>query len=94
MKISFDNRTTEKTYLSWLFYNSLVKAALPKISANFDTPIVVYILNNPIGFKLFNFHKFVNNFDVNAFLDDESTLPCGCAGSPFVDRYHNHITLL
>ena len=43
---------------------------------------------NPIGFKIFNLHQFVNNLDMRLFLGDKFTLPCECIGSPFVDKDH------
>ena len=49
---------------------------------------MVYNLITPIGFKVFNFNKFINNVNVKAFLNDSSTLPCDCAGSSFVDKDH------
>ena len=45
---------------------------------------------NPIRF---NFNKFVNNVDVKALSDDNSSLPCGCTASPFVDKDHNHLLI-
>ena len=29
--------------------------------------------------------------DLNTFLQDDTTLPCNCANSPFADKHHNHI---
>ena len=60
--------------ISRIFDNPLVKAALPNNSPHFDTPAAIYTLMNPIGSKIFNFNKFVNNLDVKPFLDDNSTL--------------------
>lgn len=42
-----------------------------------------FILTNAIGFKILNFIKFVNNLDMKAFLDDNSTLN--------FDKDNNHI---
>lgn len=42
-----------------------------------------FILANAIGFKILNFIKCVNNLDVKALLDDDSTLN--------LDKDHNHI---
>ena len=47
-EISCDNKTIEKINLSRIFHNPLVKAALPNISARFDTFAVVCTLMNPI----------------------------------------------
>ena len=40
---------------------------------------------------MFSINKFANTFDGKAFLDDNSTFPCDCSGSPFVDKHQNHI---
>ena len=61
--------------ISRIFDNPLVKAALPNNSAHFDTPTAIHTLMNPIGSKIFNFNKFVNNLDLKPFLDDNSTWP-------------------
>ena len=46
---------------------------------------------NPIKSKIFNFLKFIDNLDVKAFLDNNSTMHCGCTGSPFMDKDLKHI---
>ena len=66
----------------------MVKAAPPNTSAHFDTTTMVYIFTNATGSKIFNFNKFRNTLDVQGFLDDNSTLPWECTGSPFVDKNH------
>ena len=47
---------------------------------------------NPVGTRKFNFNKFVNNLDVNLFLNDNSILPCDCTSFLFVDKDDNQIT--
>ena len=69
-KISFDNKTIEKINLSPIFRDPLVKAALPKTSFHFDAPALVNTLINLRVSKMFSFHKFVNNFNEDIFLDD------------------------
>ena len=64
----------------------MVKAAPPNTSAHFDTTTMVYIFTNATGSKISNFNKFRNTLDVQGFLDDNSTLPWECTGSPFVDK--------
>ena len=53
---------------------------------------MVYTLKNLIGSKICKFNKFVNNLNVKAFLDDNSTLSCECAGCSFVDKDYNQVT--
>ena len=66
----------------------MIKVAFPIAapqSACVNTPAVVYTLINPIGSKIFNFNKFVNNLDVKVFFDDI----CECTVSLFVDKDDN-----
>ena len=49
-KIFFDNKKSEKIYLSHIFHDPLVKLALPK-TFHFDISIVVYTLANALGSK-------------------------------------------
>ena len=41
--------------------------------------------------KLFNYKDFVQTLNVDAFIEDNNTLPCDCHNSPFMDSDHNHI---
>ena len=66
----------------------MIKVAFPIAapqSACVNTLTVVYTLINPIGSKIFNFNKFVNNLDVKMFFDDI----CECTVSLFVDKDDN-----
>ena len=74
-KTFFDNKSIEKINLSRIFHDPLVKAALPNTSAHLHTPTAVYTLTNAIGSKIFNFNKFVNDFDVKAFMGNSYNLP-------------------
>lgn len=85
--------TIKKINLSRIFYDLLVKVGLPNTSSHFDTPTMIYTLLTPIGFKTIIFNEFISNVDAKAFLDDNCTLSCDCAGSPFVDKHHNHIIM-
>ena len=51
----------------------------------------MYQLTDPIRSKLFNYKEFVQSIDVDAFLADDSILPCDCEHSPFVDSDHGHV---
>ena len=90
-KVFFDNKAVEQINLPRIFNDALVKQALPNLPSVFDTPTVVYTLQNSIGTKIFNYNKFVNNLDLDSFLNDDSILPCECEGSPFIDKDHKHI---
>ena len=64
--------------------------ALPHDLRN-DIPTVIYQLTDSIRSKLFNYKEFVQTLDVDAFIEDNTILPCDCFHSPFVDSDHNHI---
>ena len=53
--------------------------------------MVTYKLGLPISTKIFNFNKFANSFNLDAFLSNPGISPCEYANSLFVDKYHNHI---
>ena len=71
-KVSFENKTIEKINLYCIFHDPLVKAVLLNTCTQFDTPIVIYTLMKPIGYKIFNINEFDNNFEEKAFLDCNS----------------------
>ena len=77
--------------LSPIFHDPLVNGALHDTFCLFRTPFVVYTSMNPIGFKISNLNKFVNNVDMRLFLGDRFTSPCECKGSPFLYKDHNQI---
>ena len=64
-----------------------VKDTLPSICQNFKTPTIVNELGPTIGKTIFNFNKFVvDHLDVEAFLQDETIIPCNCTHSKFADN--------
>ena len=56
-----------------------------------DIPTVIYQLTDSIRSKLFNYKDFVQTLNIDAFIEDNNTLPCDCHNSPFTDSDHNHI---
>ena len=90
-KIMFDSKAIELINLPRIFNDSTVKEVIPNLPSKFEIPTVVYTLTETIGSKIFNFNKFVNNLDVNSFINDNTSLPCHCNGSRFVDQHHQHI---
>ena len=90
-KVLFDNKAIEYINLPRIFHEQSVKITLPSNITNFDTPTVVYNLESPMYSKIFNFNKFVSQLDIPTFLNDNTILPCNCAGSEFIDDYHQHI---
>ena len=72
----------------------MVKVALPNASSHFDNlncVALVYTLIDPIEIKILHCNKFVNNFDVDTFLGDNSNLSYECTISPVVDKDHQNI---
>ena len=65
-----------------IFNDPSVKAYLPA-DIKFDDPTVVYS----------NFNKFASNLHVKSFLQDNTILPCYCAGSGFIDKDHPHTVI-
>ena len=51
-KVSFENKTIEKINLYCIFHDPLVKAVFPNTCTQFDTPIVIYTLMKPVGYKI------------------------------------------
>ena len=81
----------ESVHLSSILQHSEVLEAIPSVAKSFTPPTVVYSLNLPISYKIFNFNKFVSTLNVERFLQDSYSLPCSCENSPFSDSNHKHI---
>ena len=77
--------------MSRILRNPNIVEAIPSIAKSFETPTVVYNLNQAIGSKIFNFNRFTKSLDVKTFLENPESLPCCCASSPFIDKDHQHI---
>ena len=73
-----------------IFPNLSVKKCLSN-NIKFEDLTVVYSLTNPIRSKIFNFNQFVSNQHVKAFPQNNTNLPCNCAGSIFLDKDHQNI---
>ena len=69
------------------FYDPSVKPCL-STDIKCDDPTVEYSLTSPISSKIFSFNKFVSNLGVKAFYQDNTILPCNCAGSGLIDKDH------
>ena len=89
-RISFSNKAIDFININKILKNDEVLQTLPDNLKN-DSPMVVYNLSNTIRGKLFNYKKFVQSLDVDAFLQDNTILPCECDHSPFTDAHHAHI---
>ena len=55
--------------------------------------MVVYSLEQSIRFKIFNYHQFVKDLDLNEFIKDLKSINCSCSHfiSEFTDKDHGHI---
>ena len=89
--VTFCNKGVEMVNLPRLFHDPILEDFLPSSCIKFDVPMVIYKLKQNIGTKIFNYNKFVENFDVDNFLKNEDTLPCTCKDSQFADSHHGHI---
>ena len=89
--ISFSNKGVELLNLPRILHDPSLADSLPNASFNFEVPTVVYTLCDPIGSKIFNFNQFVNEVDINGFLQDVTSLLCSCSDSPFTDPHHKHV---
>ena len=76
-----------------ILHSPLLSSSFPGkiVKKDYVVPTVVYNLEDSIHSKIFNYNKFVSKLDLNAFLRDETILPCNCVNSPFVDDHHGHI---
>ena len=89
--IYFDNKAIEMINLSCILRDKSLKLTLPSTPNKFSPPMVTYKLSKSIASSNFNFKEFVENLDIDSYLNDKSILPCHCSNSPFVDPHHQHI---
>ena len=91
-RIYFDNKPIEFFInLTSTLHDLAIRSIILSNNNNFDAPTVVYNLEKPIHSTTFNLNIFVSNFDVDGFLHDNTTLPCNCERSEFIDQHHKHI---
>ena len=88
--IKFDNKALDFINLQQILHNKDVIKSLP-LGLRKDSPMVVYDLTNTIRSKIFNYKSFIQSFNIDAFLADNTILPCDCHNSPFVNYDHNHV---
>ena len=93
LKIKFHNKAVEIINLPNILHSPLLSSSYPKnlVNKEYVVPTVVYTLEDSIHSKIFNYNKFVSKLDLNAFIEDETTLPCDCVNSPFIDNDHGHV---
>ena len=88
--ISFNNKALDFININRILKDKEVINTLPS-NLRSDSPTIVYQLTDTIRSKLFNYKEFVQSIDVDAFLADNSILPCDCEHSTFVNRDHGHV---
>ena len=88
--ITFNNKALDFINIHKIMKDKDVRNALP-LNLRDDTPTIVYELTDTIRSKLLNYKKFVQSIDVDAFLSDNTILPCECDHSPFINHDHGHI---
>ena len=88
--IKFNNKALDFINIHKIMRDKDTVDSLPRDLRN-DIPTVIYQLTDSIRSKLFNYKDFVQTLNVDAFIEDNNTLPCDCHNSPFMDSDHNHI---
>ena len=88
--IKFSNKAHDFINIHKILKNKEVLNSLPSHLVK-DSPTVVYQLSDTVRSKLFNYKKFVQDIDVDSFIDNPDILPCDCDHSPFVNHDHGHI---
>lgn len=58
---------------------------------DFDTPTLMYNLQQPKSSLIFNLKKFVSNINANQFSADPFGIGCDCGNCPFKDFHHGYI---
>lgn len=49
----------------------------------------LWLLKQPI--TSFNHKKFIESFDINSFIQNQTILTCHCENSPFIRTEHGHV---
>ena len=88
--ILFNNKAIDSINIHRILRDKGVCKTLPP-DLRKNSPTVVYNLTSPIRSKLFNYKEFVQSLNVNAFINDNSILPCQCAQSHLTNPDHHHI---
>ena len=88
--ISFNNKAIDFINIQKILRDKDIRNSLPH-HLRTSSHTVIYQLSDTIRSKLFNYKKFVQSFDVDAFIADNSVLPCECDHSPFVNADHGHV---
>ena len=88
--ILFDNKAIDFINIQKIVKDKDIVKSLP-LHLRGESPMVVFELTNSIHSKLFNYKKFVQSLDVDAFLLSNDIFPCECRQSSFSNSDHNHI---
>ena len=90
-KVDYINKGIELINLPRILHDDKLRDTFPLQKDKYEVPTVIYKLVDPIRNTIFNFNKFVKNLDVYAFMKNETTIPCVCNNSTFVNSDHQHI---
>jgi len=93
VKLTFLNKGFEFINLSKLLHTPTLSEEFPSLITNveYTAPSVSYSLTPTIRSHIFNYKKFVEELDLQKFVDNPNILPCSCADSPYMDTFHKHI---
>jgi len=84
LKVRFVNKGIEMVRLGKILKNERILTLIPPQFRD-KRPRVLFNYEQPIGLKLFNYRKTIDN------LDPSTTLTCQCRLSPYRDKHHGHI---
>ena len=91
--LKFVNKTLDFINLPSILRNPEVLNNCPLNITPSDIPMVVYSLEQPVRSKIFNYHQFVKDLDLNEFVKDPNSINCSCShfDSAFTNNDHGHI---
>ena len=93
LKLEFLNKGLEAINLPKLLHDPSLDLEFPHLitKSKYLAPTVIYKLSTTIRSNIFNYKKFISELDLNQFVNKQDSIPCNCAGSPFIDDFHGHV---
>ena len=93
VKLTFLNKGFEYINLAKLLHTPNLSKEFPTLVTNvtYTAPTVSYRLIPTIRSNLFNYKKFVDELNLAEFVKNPNILPCSCADSIYVDKFHKHV---
>ena len=91
--ITFSNKALDYINLPKILRSNEASSNLPSNFCESDIPMVVYSLNSSIRSKLFNYKRFVEDLDINKFVENTNSVSCCCSkyDKSFTNHQYGHI---